>query len=206
MATYPTNIYEGRTVENLPGIVYDPNDLKTLFAEDINNLNNEVEAVETELGTNPSGDFDTVAERLDDIEENMPVSDILTVIKTITSAQIKALYASPVELIPAPGAGKYIIIESVVVFFNYGTIAYLSGGNISITNSGGGISFVSSVLTTTYLRGMTSVITRKTPPETYFGQSSLVNIGCYLKNISASEYTNGDGTIKLIINYRVITG
>lgn len=64
MTTYPGAIDEFRTVENLPGVTYDEDDTKTVFAEDTNNLADAVVAIETTLGTNPEGDFSTVADRL----------------------------------------------------------------------------------------------------------------------------------------------
>lgn len=65
MSTYPDIIDDFREVENLPGIVYEETDTKTIFAEDTNNLADAVVAIETTLGTNPEGGFPTVADRLD---------------------------------------------------------------------------------------------------------------------------------------------
>lgn len=68
MVKYPNEIFEGRTVENLPGIEYNEDDKKTVYAEDINNANGEIQAIEQTLGKNVNGDSDTVADRLDEIE------------------------------------------------------------------------------------------------------------------------------------------
>jgi hypothetical protein len=65
MAKYPNEIYEPRKKENRPGVTYDPNKKTVLFAEDIKALDDEVVAIETELGTNPKGEFSSVKERLD---------------------------------------------------------------------------------------------------------------------------------------------
>jgi hypothetical protein len=67
MAKYPDEIYEPREKENRPGVTYDPNKKTVLFAEDIKALDDEVVAVETELGTNPKGEFSSVKERLDQL-------------------------------------------------------------------------------------------------------------------------------------------
>jgi len=63
MADYPNTINEPRVVENKPGRTYQPELLTRLFAEDINNLSAETVAIETELGTNPSGSSSDVAAR-----------------------------------------------------------------------------------------------------------------------------------------------
>lgn len=67
MANYPDSIVEFREVENLPGLVFDASDKKTLFAEDVKKLDDEVVAIEQALGVEISGTFDTLAERLDAI-------------------------------------------------------------------------------------------------------------------------------------------
>lgn len=58
--TYPTDIYEQRPLENLPGLVYDPENKKTLFAEDILGLGREIEQIEETLGLNLSNIEDLI--------------------------------------------------------------------------------------------------------------------------------------------------
>lgn len=68
MASYPSSIFEPRTVENLEGIEYNPDDKKTLFAEDYNKSNDEILAIEQTLGTEVNGAFETLAARINDLE------------------------------------------------------------------------------------------------------------------------------------------
>lgn len=65
MADYPASIFSPRTVANLPGEAYDPSKQYRLFAEDFLLPAAEIVAIETTLGENPQGSFDTVADRLD---------------------------------------------------------------------------------------------------------------------------------------------
>lgn len=71
MSIYPGAIDGFRTVQNLPGIFYDETDATTVYAEDCNNSNSAVVAIETELGTNPSGAAPSVASRLDGIDATL---------------------------------------------------------------------------------------------------------------------------------------
>ena len=64
MATYPAAIYSPRTKNNKDGVVYDALKLTTLFAEDVVYDDNEIVAIETELGTNPKGIYASVAANL----------------------------------------------------------------------------------------------------------------------------------------------
>lgn len=49
MASYPSSVKTFRTIENRNGAVYDADDTKTLFAEDIEAITDEIVAIETEL-------------------------------------------------------------------------------------------------------------------------------------------------------------
>lgn len=47
MADFPNDVFELREIENLPGIVYDSAKKRALFAEDLQNIANEITAIET---------------------------------------------------------------------------------------------------------------------------------------------------------------
>lgn len=65
MTTYPGAIDEFRNTANIQGVVFNPDDETTVFAEDTNGHSDAIVAIETALGVNPAGDFETVADRLD---------------------------------------------------------------------------------------------------------------------------------------------
>lgn len=65
MSSFPGSIATFREKNNLPSQPFDPDKKTTLFADDLNLLDQEVVAIEETLGENPQGDFATVAERLD---------------------------------------------------------------------------------------------------------------------------------------------
>lgn len=65
MTAYPTGTYAPRTKANEAGIVYDVSKTTINYAEDIVNLDNEVVAIETELGTSPKGRFASVKKAIE---------------------------------------------------------------------------------------------------------------------------------------------
>jgi len=65
MAEYPSAVYTHRTRANKSGVVYDAAKTRTLFVEDVNKSDDEIAAIENELGLNPSGAYATVVARLD---------------------------------------------------------------------------------------------------------------------------------------------
>ena len=66
-AEYPGAIKTFREIEDLPGVVYEPDQKTTIFAKDTTDISDEVVAIEQTLGTNPNGEYETVADRLDDM-------------------------------------------------------------------------------------------------------------------------------------------
>lgn len=81
MASYPNAIFVPRVVENKPGVEYDPAKTKIGYAEDQNLPNDEIVAIETELGTNPKGGFGSVAEFLDhllSVAGGVPIGTIIS--------------------------------------------------------------------------------------------------------------------------------
>lgn len=68
MSLYPGAQDEFRVTQNLPGILYNAADTKTVFAEDTNNHSDAIVAIEETLGINPQGTADTVVDRLDDVD------------------------------------------------------------------------------------------------------------------------------------------
>jgi len=54
-AKYPNSVYVPRPRANKSGVVYDANKKTTLFAEDLENGDNEIIAIENELGYPPAG-------------------------------------------------------------------------------------------------------------------------------------------------------
>jgi len=63
-ASYPSGVYSPRTKENKSGVVYDASKKTVGYAEDVVKLDEEVVAVETELGTLPKGVFTDVKTQL----------------------------------------------------------------------------------------------------------------------------------------------
>lgn len=71
MASYPTATYTPRTKENRTGVVYDANKTKVVYAEDITKLDDEVVAIENELGVEPKGTDADVTARLDRMQDEI---------------------------------------------------------------------------------------------------------------------------------------
>ncbi len=60
---------------------------------------------------------------IEDINDTVGSGYTETIVN-ISSAQILAMGATPIELLPAPGSGKYYDIDKIIFEYNYGTTAY----------------------------------------------------------------------------------
>ena len=96
--TYPSDIYEQRPLENLPGLEYEPLNKKTLFAEDILALGAEVNAIEETMGIGivPEGEtlgsiLDAQNGRLNDVEAQAAntANDLNTLDETLGELTVK---------------------------------------------------------------------------------------------------------------------
>jgi hypothetical protein len=124
--------------------------------------------------------------------------------KTITSAQLLALNATPVELIPAPGAGNLIEFMSAAVDKPAGTAyAGIAGGEdlaIKYTNSSG--AQVNTSLETTGFLDQTTEQTRLTR-SIVTEYTPVVNAALVL-HLLTGEITTGDSPLYVTVNYRVM--
>ena len=71
MSSYPSAIYSPREKENKSGVVYDVNKKTVLFADDLINDDDEIVAIETELGTNVKGGFADLKARIVALEQRL---------------------------------------------------------------------------------------------------------------------------------------
>lgn len=81
---------------------------------------------------------------------------------TISSAQILAMNVTPITLIPAPGAGKAIVLHKILAALAYNTIAYTSvggGDDITIRYTDGAGAVIGTIETTGFLDQATSTYT-----------------------------------------------
>ncbi len=80
-ANYPGSIYSPRTKENKAGVVYDAAKTTVGYAEDVVKLDDEVVAIETELGTSPKATSASVKERLKGIRSLSDATEDTLVVK-----------------------------------------------------------------------------------------------------------------------------
>lgn len=124
--------------------------------------------------------------------------------KTITAAQVLALNATPVEIVPAPGAGH--VIEFVSAFFAkpagtaYAGIA--AGEDIAIKYTNGSGVQVNTTLEATGFLDQTTAQTRRTGPIVT-EYTPAVNAPLVVQMLTG-EVITGNSPLYITCRYRVI--
>lgn len=116
----------------------------------------------------------------------------------LTAAQIITLFTAPIILIPAPGAGKSIIIDFVLFRYLYGGVAY-TGGGVTTIGYAGGAAAVATVPAATLTAGASSDSTLPTTALTVVTQNAALQISTATANFAA-----GNGTLQIYIYYSTV--
>ena len=124
----------------------------------------------------------------------------------ITAAQIKAWNVTPIEVIPAPGANKAIDLINAVLHYKYGTVVYATcaGSVFLITNTAQATSIQWSAAITVFLIAAFDQTVKAAAAALLTRTSYFTNLPLYLWGGSATQPTNGDGTIRLHMIYRIL--
>lgn len=129
---------------------------------------------------------------------------------TLTAAQIKALYDTPVQLIAAPGAGKLIIVDSVLWDIAYSTAQYTAGGALAAqygnTVHGAGPaasgSLAAASLNAVAANGFLSM--GGISGSLSVTSAASLNTAVFLSNATA-DFATGASTANLYVRYRIVT-
>jgi len=128
---------------------------------------------------------------------------------TLTAAQVNTMFTTPVELLPAPGANAFYVVDQAILINENGGTAWTGGGAITIgyTNANPGspnaltgtiaATFLTSPTVTTVgsLAGAQLAITQ--------AASGLLNNGIYISNATA-VFATGTGVLKVKLLYSVV--
>lgn len=137
-------------------------------------------------------------------------SDIPLSIKvTVPSADLLAVVTGPTpyQLIPAPGAGKFIDVISIVCNLNFNTTAYDFNNALRIgTNTTGSttIGTDGGQLTISPYNMINASATKLSVVGSANAEKN-VNTALYLNAGSATTVTTGDSDIDLYITYKIVT-
>jgi len=125
----------------------------------------------------------------------------------LTAAQFNGMYAAPVLLVPAPGAGKLLVLDRMELVQTYGSAAFAAGGVVGVqydsTVNGAGVKASNTEAAADYqVTASTTYLFNGAVGAAPF--STTANKGLYLSNATAA-FTTGDSTFIAKLHYHVIT-
>ncbi|MDE2024912.1 MAG: hypothetical protein KGJ07_00285 [Patescibacteria group bacterium] len=129
----------------------------------------------------------------------------------ITAAQFNGMYAAPVALVPAPGAGALLVFDSMELILPYNSAAYAAGGPVAVqydsTVHGGGVLASNTEQATDFqvTASNTYIFGKATGNSSNLPWSTTVNKGLYLSNSSAA-FTTGNSPLVANVYFHTITG
>jgi len=159
-----------------------------------------------------ANDIETAFTAINNLEAN-PSTGYTETIVTISSAQILAMGTTPIELLPAPGAGKYYDIEKIVLEYTHVSTSYTLNGKIPCVKDGqnygtitfnGGM-FNEGVNTYAILKGDFITNVNADPNGKVVNYYNIENNNLVLTTFDAGEFTLGDGTLRVKIYHKTIT-
>lgn len=129
----------------------------------------------------------------------------------LTNAQLLAMYATPVELVPAPGSGLLILLDKFVLNAVFVTDALANGGVIlpqyDSTAHGAGTNSATTTIAASYLTGLAAnSIIGLTGVVAATATSGIINKGLYLSNQTGAftNATTGASTAIADVWYKVV--
>lgn len=132
-----------------------------------------------------------------------------TVEVTLAAADIIAMYATPVLVVPAV-SNKAIVVDSVEFIMNRTATAFTGGGVVSVqynsTANGAGTSVQASTFAATVVTTAGAATTYSTRPPASLSavaSTAIQGIGLYISNATAA-FATGTGTAVVRVTYRTV--
>lgn len=126
---------------------------------------------------------------------------------SLTATQIQGMYGTPVSVVPAPGAGKIVVVDSYVFSMTPTTTSFTAGGVVRLIYNSSASTTVAGTLTANCVTTGNAGLTNNyfiTGVNSSFTAPGVANAAILITNDSAA-FATGTGTAKVIVNYQIVT-
>jgi hypothetical protein len=135
-------------------------------------------------------------------DEPVDLPEPITGQASVSSAQLLALVATPISLVPAPAAGIQLQFVSAALSYTFGTLAYVAGANLLVVKAAG-----TAVSETLPAAGLLDTPASSTGAMTGlpYPQNVAPEATALMLHIEPADVTGGDGTLTVDVTYREIS-
>lgn len=119
---------------------------------------------------------------------------------TLTSAQVLALFTTPVTLVAAPAAGKYISVDEVVATLNFNSVAYTGANALEIRYTDGAGAKVTGDIAAAALNAAAT----RTDKAIGAAVTSAVAAAPIVAAVPTANPAAGNSTLTIDVLYRVV--
>ena len=142
------------------------------------------------------------------IQDNRTGGEVTDVTVSLTAAQVNTMYTTPVELIPAPAAGSFVVVQQAILVNENGGTAWTSGGAITIGYSNanpGSPNALSGTIASTFLTSpiVKQILTLAGAQIASAAESTVDALGIFISN-ATGVFATGTGTLKVRLLYTVV--
>lgn len=123
---------------------------------------------------------------------------------SLSAANIIAMNGTPVEIVAAPGSGKYLSVSKIIFEITRTATAFTGGGVTTFQYSGGAVVHASSIPASVITGGAGRVITELNVNTQANGVTIPENTKLTITN-GTGAFAAGTGTAKVKIWYKTIT-
>lgn len=126
-------------------------------------------------------------------------------ITSLTAAQVKALNATPIMIVPKAGAGTAVVLDRVLFRYNYAGAAFTNGSALSAIYQGGSTNLLTGTLAASFLTGPTDVVTSDAVLAAVGTQLAVPQDTNILLKAAAAEFAgDATGTLDVVCWYREV--
>jgi len=198
----------GEALENADQVVYNETTEKWIKYDPVSG-DQRVKSFEVYMDPGKTAVEDDIIEIR--VSSRAPVNQNSQTVKvSLTNAQIKAMRATPVELVSAQGANTLIVFEGATLVLNAGSeVLTESADNMAIEyDSGSAAAVTGTIEATNFIDQAADTVTNAVPAGDVIDASAdVVNKNIALVNTGDGEYAgnaSADATMDVYVTYRVL--
>lgn len=125
---------------------------------------------------------------------------------TLTPTQVKALFTTPITLVPQPGPLTVVIVDSITCRLTYAGTAYAANHNLEFHYTDGSGTQVTDSIPASFLTSTSSAYYHAPAVTTSFAPiaGNSANNGRIVAFVNTANPTLGNSPITIVVKYRLV--